>query len=263
MITYKLDAPRCQHVHPNGMRCGSPALRSQPFCYNHDQIYNPRALPGQKPYKFPALETQAAMEIVVRQVLQAYHDNQITTEQTRTYFYGLQLLMPHVCKGNSPYAPAVQTELTPAMQALANAQAFSPKSLCGESLCTADTPVRGTHQPATQSPTATAAPCAPNHQITRSPDHQIVLCTADIPVRESHEAATNSPTLTTETPTSDRQITRSPDHQMLRKPPTSALLSSGDLARDRAIIQHGQTHPEFRSAVRRIMAHNRAGMKGV
>ncbi|MGZ4816168.1 MAG: hypothetical protein ACXVZV_12205 [Terriglobales bacterium] len=222
MITYKLDAPRCQHIHPNGMRCGSPALRGQPFCYNHDQIYNPRALPGQKPYKFPALETQAAMEIVVRQILQAYHDNQITTEQTRTYFYGLQLLMPHVCKGNSPYAPAVQTELTPAMQALANAQAFSPKSFCGESLCTPDTPVR-----------------------------------------ESHEPATNSPTLTTETPTSDRQITRSPDHQMLRKPPTSALLSSGDLARDRAIIQHGQTHPEFRSAVRRIMAHNRAGIKGV
>jgi len=51
MIPYRQDpehiapanqAPRCQHVHATGRRCGSPALRGETFCYFHERTHSTR-----------------------------------------------------------------------------------------------------------------------------------------------------------------------------------------------------------------------------
>ena len=43
----ELDPKRrylCRHVHTNGNRCGSPALRAQNFCYYHDRTRLPSGI---------------------------------------------------------------------------------------------------------------------------------------------------------------------------------------------------------------------------
>jgi len=34
------QAPRCQHLHATGRRCGSPALRGEKFCYFHERLHS-------------------------------------------------------------------------------------------------------------------------------------------------------------------------------------------------------------------------------
>jgi hypothetical protein len=52
--------PTCRHIKPNGVRCGSPALRGKPLCYYH--IRPPKkpkrqAIPVPDPTDIPAVLT--------------------------------------------------------------------------------------------------------------------------------------------------------------------------------------------------------------
>ena len=114
-MLYRLDVPQCQHIKEDGIRCGSPALRGQPLCFQHNRIYHPRVTPGQRGYQFPAFETHAATTLTIRQVLQAVHDGQLDLARGRFFLYGLQIAAPYV-KYVAPYCDNVSTELTPAMQ---------------------------------------------------------------------------------------------------------------------------------------------------
>jgi hypothetical protein len=120
-MKYALDAPRCQHLHDSGLRCGSPALRGKPFCYNHHLLHTPRLNPGDWGYQFPPIESQKSIEMLVRQVLQSFHDGRLDSAQVRTYLYGIQLLAPYTCRDAVPDGSYVAMELTPAM-----------RKLCGE-----------------------------------------------------------------------------------------------------------------------------------
>jgi hypothetical protein len=117
-MSYLLDAPRCEHLHDSGIRCGSPALRGKQFCYNHQLLYEPRILPGQEGYRLPPLESQKSVERFVRQLLQSFHDGHISAVQVRLYLYAMQLVAPYACQDRTPYAREVETELTPAMRAI-------------------------------------------------------------------------------------------------------------------------------------------------
>jgi hypothetical protein len=33
----------CRHIHTSGRRCGSPALRGEPFCYHHHTTRRPQS----------------------------------------------------------------------------------------------------------------------------------------------------------------------------------------------------------------------------
>ncbi len=53
----------CRFVKPNGLKCGSPALRGSPFCYFHarNRVYVPRRLnTGEKVFAVPPLVTPTA-----------------------------------------------------------------------------------------------------------------------------------------------------------------------------------------------------------
>ena len=41
-----ITCPTCRHTHPNGNRCGSPALRGQQFCFFHHPARRPSGPPG-------------------------------------------------------------------------------------------------------------------------------------------------------------------------------------------------------------------------
>ncbi len=78
-------APRCVHVKTNGVRCGSPALRRQPFCFFHERVYNP-------PYEadFPLLEDANAIQMAIQQVLEGLRRGKVELRTAGMMLYGLQ-----------------------------------------------------------------------------------------------------------------------------------------------------------------------------
>jgi len=65
LLTQADQARRCVHVKPNGLRCGSPAMRGNPFCFFHDRWYN-------QPVEdtFPPLEDTNGVQIALMQVVE-------------------------------------------------------------------------------------------------------------------------------------------------------------------------------------------------
>ena len=59
------QAPRCMHVRPNGLRCGSPAMRGACFCYFHNEYYN-----GSSENTFPPLEDGNGVQLALMQVVE-------------------------------------------------------------------------------------------------------------------------------------------------------------------------------------------------
>ena len=110
MSIYRLEPPQCQHIKDNGLRCGSPALRSQAFCYHHERIHHP----GQKGYTIPALETPEATTIAFRQIAQAAHDGTLALPVARLMLNAVRWAAADARK-HSTHASEVVTELPPAM----------------------------------------------------------------------------------------------------------------------------------------------------
>jgi hypothetical protein len=79
------NAPRCYHVKINGIRCGSPAMHQDAFCYFHSRIHNPPLDDG-----FPPLEDANAVQVAIMQVLQALAKKKLEVRVAATLLYGLQ-----------------------------------------------------------------------------------------------------------------------------------------------------------------------------
>ena len=79
------EAPRCMHVRTNGVRCGSPAMRENAFCYFHDRLYN-------RPYEesFPFLEDAASIQMAIMQVLDGLRRGKLEARVANSLLFGLQ-----------------------------------------------------------------------------------------------------------------------------------------------------------------------------
>ena len=99
------NAPRCYHVKINGVRCGSPAMQQDAFCYFHSRMHNPPLDDG-----FPPLEDANAVQVAIMQVLQALAKKKLEVKVAATLLYGLQTASSNL-KGTrfEPYAPNVIT----------------------------------------------------------------------------------------------------------------------------------------------------------
>lgn len=83
-------SPRCLHVKSNGVRCGSPAMRRNPFCFFHDRYYNAPAEDT-----FPPLEDANAVQVALMQVLErlrreALRPGPLDLRAVNSLLYGLQ-----------------------------------------------------------------------------------------------------------------------------------------------------------------------------
>jgi len=91
-------APRCEHVKPNGIRCGSPALRDEPYCYFHRIWRNPyqddhkpfRPDPNGILWNFPVLENADAIQMSIQLVLDSVLANKMELKRASLLLYGLQ-----------------------------------------------------------------------------------------------------------------------------------------------------------------------------
>jgi len=83
----------CRHVHTDGRRCGSPALRAQNFCYYHDRTRLPRApLAGRLGmFRMQPIDDRAAIQIALYDILSRLTAGDIDSKLARTALYGLQI----------------------------------------------------------------------------------------------------------------------------------------------------------------------------
>jgi len=101
----------CRHVHTDGRRCGSPALRAQNFCYYHDRQRLPRApLAGRMGiFRFQPIDDRPAIQIALYDILSRVSAGDLDNKRASILLYGLQIASTNLAR---------QEKLQPATQPL-------------------------------------------------------------------------------------------------------------------------------------------------
>jgi len=98
----------CRHIFTDGRRCGSPALRTQNFCYYH-QTHRTPVLAHQRRRKLQsgfdfrlldALDNPAAVQLSVTEVLSRLAANTIDPKRAGLLLYGLQVASLNLRRGD-------------------------------------------------------------------------------------------------------------------------------------------------------------------
>jgi hypothetical protein len=92
----------CQHIKPNGRRCGSPCLEEDDYCYFHRdqrerykrQLRNVRR--QQQSLHIPALEDRETIQVAIGDVLNALIHDRIDSKKAGLILYGLQTAAANV-----------------------------------------------------------------------------------------------------------------------------------------------------------------------
>jgi len=94
---YSHNIPRCQHIKVNGIQCGSPALRSDRFCYFHKRwhehhitIAEAKSLKVRPSIDVPVLEDANSIQVALMQVIQLLLSGEIEHRTAALALYGLQ-----------------------------------------------------------------------------------------------------------------------------------------------------------------------------
>ena len=84
--------PECRHIKTSGGKCGSPALRGQPYCYFHSRLRE-RATqqPSFLPFAFQNLEDRGAIQHAISEVGMAVADHRIDSKRAGILLYALQI----------------------------------------------------------------------------------------------------------------------------------------------------------------------------
>ncbi len=84
----------CRHIRPTGVRCKSPALRGQTYCYFHSKLRH-HAQDGSRatkePLLLPSLEDDRGIQIAVSQILSALGSGRLDARLGGLYLYGMQI----------------------------------------------------------------------------------------------------------------------------------------------------------------------------
>ena len=105
MLIQEQKFPQCAHIKVNGIRCGSPSLHDNVFCYCHNRARRLRPSPV-----LPFLEDANAVQFAVSEVLQAIAEERIEPKAASIMIYGLQVAAYNLRTGGvnfEPYAPRV------------------------------------------------------------------------------------------------------------------------------------------------------------
>src|SRR5471032_1249276 len=106
----------CRHVHADGRRCGSRALRRQNFCYYHTAnrppVQNPR-LRKQERNEFDLSDPadRTALQLSLGEVLRRIASNQIDPRRAGLLLYGLQIASGNIPKPKSDERPRTVEEV--------------------------------------------------------------------------------------------------------------------------------------------------------
>jgi hypothetical protein len=106
------DQPKryvCRHIHASGLRCGSPCLRGEHFCYYHHTSRRPIQLrprptqenfiPHDAAFILSGLEDRPSIQLAISEVVTQIAANQIDHGRARLLLYAFRIasnnLPPH------------------------------------------------------------------------------------------------------------------------------------------------------------------------
>ena len=87
---------QCRHIHTDGRRCASPALREQELCFFHQTsrsaIARPKRRRGrQVAFDLPIPEDRSAIQLSIGEVLRRVASNDVDPRRAGLLLYGLQI----------------------------------------------------------------------------------------------------------------------------------------------------------------------------
>ncbi|HLW51421.1 MAG TPA: hypothetical protein VKW06_01140 [Candidatus Angelobacter sp.] len=107
------EAPRCQYIKADGIRCGSPRMKEGELCYAHHRMAKAEELQ----VRVSNLEDANSVQLAVSAVLRALAQGQITEKRAALFFYGLQTAASNVPRLTFHKAPEeMAVEETPVMR---------------------------------------------------------------------------------------------------------------------------------------------------
>jgi hypothetical protein len=103
----------CSHIKVNGLRCGSPALRGEIFCYFHQRmIRGVRTPPKSRIHPMAMLEDEASIQASLMETINAIVRNQIDIERARLVLRALHIAARNARRANfKPFPTEVATEV--------------------------------------------------------------------------------------------------------------------------------------------------------
>ncbi len=249
-------APRCQHIKANGHLCASPALRGQPFCYNHDRAHHPPAHPRKNPAAFiPLLENGQAMVIAITNISRAVCSGELDASQANTLFKGLRLLKTafefRFSLGDGPEAQALTEGMAdvlarayapPVAEEIAEATTAPEPVILNEDAC----PSEGPHQPAPhpeRSGISTTTPTSPLGEVKPLRAQRASV---------GNRTEINSPSPVGATPSSEDTSTNKIYPSPIANLPLDAPLTDRQLDYCRFVLRYGPTHPEYDDCSKRL-----------
>ena len=84
----------CRHIMPSGLKCHSPALLNEFFCYYHTNLRRstaPKGVFDDQSLKLPALEDSSALQLALTQILGALGSSKLDARRAGLLLYGLQI----------------------------------------------------------------------------------------------------------------------------------------------------------------------------
>jgi hypothetical protein len=82
----------CTHIKVNGIRCGSPALRSEVFCYFHQRmIRGVRTPPKSRLHPIALIENAASIQVSLMEIINALVRNTIDLRRAQLILRALQI----------------------------------------------------------------------------------------------------------------------------------------------------------------------------
>ena len=81
----------CTHIKDDGSPCAAIPVHNSPYCYFHRKFYNPPALPGDKNYQPPLLESHHSIVLATTQLYQSFAARKIDMKEARFSFQILRL----------------------------------------------------------------------------------------------------------------------------------------------------------------------------
>jgi hypothetical protein len=85
--------PECRHIKTSGGKCGSPALRGQPFCYFHSRLRE-RTARTPRPFEaleLPPLEDRGAIQLAISEIVTAVANYKMDHKRAGVLLYALQI----------------------------------------------------------------------------------------------------------------------------------------------------------------------------
>ncbi len=106
---------KCEHIMESGLRCGSPRMNGNHFCYYHRRLHETFILPGHRFYEMPSLDNAHGIQLALTHLASAIGKRLIDSKEARTMAWTIHLAQVQL-KRNAESALLAKESATPPPQ---------------------------------------------------------------------------------------------------------------------------------------------------